>query len=36
MFMDKYYPTVEWVKKTSDYDMIQFIKAKAAELREGK
>ena len=35
-FMDKYYPTVEWVKKTSDYDMIQYIKTKTAEFRKGK
>ena len=35
-FMDKYYPTVEWVKKTSDYDMIQYIKTKAVEFRKGK
>jgi hypothetical protein len=34
--MDKYYPTVEWVKKTSDYDLIQYVKAKAAEFRKVK
>jgi hypothetical protein len=34
-FMDKYYPTVDWVKKTSDYDIIQYIKAKAIEFRKG-
>ena len=34
MFMDKYYPTADWVKKTSDYDMIQYIKAKAVEFRK--
>ncbi|MGZ3776521.1 MAG: hypothetical protein ACXVIY_07780 [Mucilaginibacter sp.] len=35
-FMDKYHPTLEWVKKASDYDMIQYIKTKAAEFRKGK
>ena len=34
-FMDKYYPTVDWVQKTSDYDIIQYIKAKAIEFRKG-
>ncbi len=34
-FMDKYYPTIDWVKKTSDYDIIQYIKAKLAEFRKG-
>jgi hypothetical protein len=32
-FMDKYYPTIDWVKKTSDYDIIQYVKVKAAEFR---
>jgi hypothetical protein len=32
-FMDKYYPTIDWVKKTSDYDIIQYIKAKLTEFR---
>jgi hypothetical protein len=35
-FIDKYYPTVEWVKKKSDYDIIQYIKAKAGDFRKGK
>jgi hypothetical protein len=34
-FMDKYYPTIDWVKKASDYDMIQYIKTKLAEFRKG-
>ncbi len=34
-FMDKYYPTADWVQKTSDYDMIQYIKVKAVEFRKG-
>jgi hypothetical protein len=33
MFMDKYYPTADWVKKSSDYDIIVYIKEKTAELR---
>jgi len=33
-FMDKYYPTIDWVKKTSDYDMIQYIKTKLLEFRK--
>ncbi|MFI5161582.1 MAG: carboxypeptidase-like regulatory domain-containing protein [Sphingobacteriales bacterium] len=33
-FIDKYYPTVAWVHKTSDYDMIQYIRAKAVEFRK--
>jgi len=33
-FMDKYYPTADWVQKTSDYDMIQYIKVKAVEFRK--
>ena len=33
-FMDKYYPAIDWVKKTSDYDMGQYIKAKAIEFRK--
>jgi hypothetical protein len=34
-FMDKYYPTADWVQKTSDYDIIQYIKVKAVEFRNG-
>jgi len=34
MFIDKYYPTIDWVKKTSDYDMIQYIKTKLVEFRK--
>jgi len=34
MFWDKYYPTVDWVKKASDYDIIVYIKDKAVELRK--
>lgn len=33
-FMDKYYPAIDWVKKTSDYDMIQYIRAKLAAFRK--
>ena len=33
-FMDKYYPTADWVQKTSDYDIIQYIKVKAVEFRK--
>ncbi|HWD87866.1 MAG TPA: hypothetical protein VG367_07035 [Mucilaginibacter sp.] len=33
MFMDKYYPTVDWIKKAGDYDIIIYIKTKAAEFR---
>jgi hypothetical protein len=33
-FMDKYYPTADWVSKTSDYDMIQYIKTKFVEFKE--
>ena len=34
-FMDKYYPTIDWVKKASDYDMIQYVKAKFTEFKAG-
>jgi hypothetical protein len=34
MFMDKYYPTTDWIRKASDYDIIVYIKAKTAELRK--
>lgn len=33
-FMEKYYPAFDWVKKSSDYDIIMYIKAKATELRK--
>jgi hypothetical protein len=32
-FMLKYYPTADWVKRTSDYDIIQYIRTKAVEFR---
>lgn len=35
-FIDKYYPTIEWVKKTSDYEMIRYIKTKVVEFRKVK
>ena len=34
-FFDKYYPTADWVSRTSDYDIILYVKAKAAEFRAG-
>jgi hypothetical protein len=34
-FMEKYYPTIDWVKKASDYDMIQYVKAKFTEFKAG-
>lgn len=34
LFIDKYYPRADWVCKASDYDMIQYIKAKALEFRK--
>jgi hypothetical protein len=33
-FSEKYYPAIDWVKKTSDYDMIQYIRAKLIEYRK--
>jgi hypothetical protein len=33
-FMDKYYPTSDWIRKTSDYDLIQYIKAKLVEFKK--
>jgi len=33
-FMVQYYPTAEWVKKTSDYDIIQYIRTKALAFRK--
>lgn len=33
-FYVKYYPTALWVKKTSDYDMICYIKAKLADFQK--
>lgn len=33
-FYVKYYPTLDWVKKASDYDMILYIKAKLTEFRK--
>jgi len=33
-FMIQYYPAIDWVKKTSDYDMIQYIKAKLLEFKK--
>ncbi|HVV56289.1 MAG TPA: carboxypeptidase-like regulatory domain-containing protein [Mucilaginibacter sp.] len=33
-FMEKYYPAFDWVKKSSDYDIIMYIKTKATELRK--
>jgi len=33
-YMDKYYPSVNWVKKASDYDIILYIKSKAKEFRK--
>jgi hypothetical protein len=33
-FMIQYYPAIDWVKKTSDYDIIQYIKAKLIEFRK--
>lgn len=33
-FMDKYYPTIDWVKTKSDYDIIQYIKIKLTEFRK--
>ena len=32
-FFDKYYPTADWVSRTSDYDMILYVKAKYAEFK---
>lgn len=34
LFMDKYYPKADWVHRTSDYDMIEYIKAKLLEFRK--
>ena len=34
LFIDKYYPKADWVRKASDYDMIQYIKAKVLEFRK--
>ncbi|MFB9845296.1 carboxypeptidase-like regulatory domain-containing protein [Mucilaginibacter ginsenosidivorans] len=34
LFMDKYYPKAEWVRRTSDYDLIRYIKAKLLEFRK--
>ncbi|HVS93650.1 MAG TPA: carboxypeptidase-like regulatory domain-containing protein [Mucilaginibacter sp.] len=34
LFMDKYYPTAEFVRKTNDYDLIMYIKARALEFRK--
>lgn len=34
-FFYRYYPTSDWVSRTSDYDMILYIKAKATEFRAG-
>ncbi|MBS1530851.1 MAG: hypothetical protein JSU01_11120 [Bacteroidetes bacterium] len=31
MFMEKYYPRVDWIRTASDYDIIIYIKTKAAE-----
>lgn len=33
-FYFKYYPTADWVRKTSDYDMILYIKAKLADFQK--
>lgn len=33
LFMGKYYPAAEWVKKASDYDIVLYIKTKVAEFR---
>ena len=33
-FYSKYYPTPDWVKKTSDYDMILYIKSKLADFQK--
>ena len=33
-YMDKYYPTLDWVKKASDYDILLYIKSKATEFRK--
>ena len=32
-FYQRYYPAIDWVKKTSDYDMILYIKSKYAEFK---
>ena len=34
MFIDKYYPTVDWLNKASDYDIMVYIKTKVVELRK--
>jgi hypothetical protein len=34
VFMDKYYPTTDWVKKASDYDIMVYVKTKVAEFRK--
>lgn len=34
MFMDKYFPAADWIRKASDYDIIVYINSKAAELRK--
>jgi len=34
LFMDKYYPKADWVRRTNDYDMIRYIKSKLFEFRK--
>ena len=35
IYMDKYYPKIDWVKKASDYDILLYIKEKASDFRKG-
>lgn len=34
IFMDKYYPTTDWVKKATDYDIMVYVKTKVAVFRK--
>lgn len=34
VFMDRYYPTTNWVKKASDYDIMVYVKTKVADFRK--
>jgi hypothetical protein len=35
-FYNKYFPAIDWVKKTSDYDMILYIKAKLTDFQKAR
>ena len=36
LFMDKYYPPVNWVMKSSDYDIVLYIKSKLTDFKKAR